>query len=156
MTDVHSPDIRSKNMRAIHSKNTQPEIIVRRFLHAAGFRYRLHDSSLPGKPDIVLPKYRAVVMIHGCFWHGHDCRFFKLPSTRTEFWREKIEKNRLNDNKVLKALAASGWRVAVVWECSVRGKQLESSASPACRLSAWLKSSSVALELPTHSATYIS
>jgi DNA mismatch endonuclease (patch repair protein) len=98
---------------------------------------------------MVFPKYQAVVMIHGCFWHGHDCKFFKLPSTRTEFWREKIEKNRLNDNKVLRALAASGWRVAVVWECAVRGKQVEGTAGPAYRLSEWLKSSSSALELPS-------
>ncbi len=105
MTDVHSPAVRSKNMQAIRSKNTRPEITVRSLLHAAGFRYRLHVSDLPGKPDLVFPKYRAVIMVNGCFWHGHDCKFCKLPSTRIDFWKQKIEKNRANDERSSIALS---------------------------------------------------
>lgn len=147
MTDVHSPAVRSKNMQAIRSKNTRPEITVRSLLHAAGFRYRLHVSDLPGKPDLVFPKYRAVVMVNGCFWHGHDCHFFKLPSTRTDFWKQKIEKNRANDEKSSLALKAAGWRVAAVWECAVRGRKVQDLAQVSRALSEWLKSSSVSIDI---------
>lgn len=148
MTDVHSPAVRSKNMRAIRSKNTRPEITVRSLLHAAGFRYRLHVSALPGKPDLVFPKYRAVILVNGCFWHGHDCQFFKLPSTRTNFWKQKIEKNRANDEKALLALKAAKWRVALVWECALRKKNSDVFESLTQKLSAWLRSSDVSIELP--------
>ncbi|WP_212786303.1 very short patch repair endonuclease [Ferrigenium kumadai] len=120
MADVHSPAVRSKNMRAIRSKNTKPELLVRKSLHAAGFRYRLHDKRLPGKPDIVLPKYRTVIFVHGCFWHGHDCKFFKLPQTRTKFWQEKIETNQARDREHIAQLIQLGWSVIVVWECEVK------------------------------------
>lgn len=148
MTDVHSPAVRSKNMQAIRSKNTLPEITVRSLLHAAGFRYRLHVSTLPGKPDLVFPKYRAVILVNGCFWHGHDCQFFKLPSTRTDFWKQKIEKNRANDQKALLALKAAKWRVALVWECALRKKNADVFESVTQKLSAWLRSSDVSIELP--------
>lgn len=148
MTDVHSPDIRSKNMRAIRSKNTKPEILVRRALHAAGFRYRLHVSGMPGKPDIVFSKFHAAILVHGCFWHGHDCKFFKLPSTRTEFWRAKIEKNRINDARAFEALVSSGWRVAVVWECAICRRPIEEQLSLTLRLSDWLKSAQTSIEIP--------
>lgn len=148
MTDVHSPAVRSKNMRAIRSKNTRPEITVRSLLHAAGFRYRLHVSALPGKPDLVFPKYRAVILVNGCFWHGHECQFFKLPSTRTDFWKQKIEKNRANDEKALLALKAAKWRVALVWECALRKKNSDVFESVTQKLSAWLRSSDVSIELP--------
>jgi DNA mismatch endonuclease (patch repair protein) len=108
-------------MSGIHGRNTKPEILIRSLLHRRGFRFRLHVRDLPGKPDIVLPRYHAVVFVHGCFWHGHDCPLFKWPSTRPEFWREKIERNRANDSKVTGALLAGGWRVGIVWECAVRG-----------------------------------
>src|SRR4051812_16489030 len=95
MTDVHSKDVRSYNMSRIRSANTKPEIIVRKALFAAGFRFRLHDRKLPGKPDIVLPKYKTVIFVHGCFWHGHQrCRYFVVPKTRTEWWMNKITRNR--------------------------------------------------------------
>ncbi|MFC7460487.1 very short patch repair endonuclease [Hydrogenophaga defluvii] len=148
MADVHSPDIRSKNMRAIRSKNTKPEILVRRALHAAGFRYRLHVLGMPGKPDIVFSKFHAAILIHGCFWHGHDCKFFKLPSTRTEFWRAKIEKNRINDARAFEALVSSGWRVAVVWECEICRRPNEDQLSLTLRLSDWLKSARTSIEIP--------
>lgn len=122
MTDVHSPAVRSKNMRAIRSKNTRPEITVRSLLHAAGFRYRLHVSDLPGKPDLVFPKYRAVIMVKGCFWHGHDCPLFKWPSSNIFFWRNKIKRNQTKDAEALEALKNAGWRVMVIWECALKGK----------------------------------
>lgn len=117
MTDVHSPEVRSKNMRAIRNRDTKPELLVRKALHAAGFRYRLGGCGLPGRPDLVFPKYRTVVFVNGCFWHAHDCRFFKIPKTRTEFWLKKIDGNRNRDAKVSLELAEMGWRVLVVWEC---------------------------------------
>lgn len=122
MTDVVNPATRSRMMAGIRSKNTTPELIVRSLLHKLGFRFRLHRKDLPGKPDIVLPKYRAVVFINGCFWHGHDCRYFKWPSTREEFWRAKIHRNQHNDEQALRSLTLEGWRVAIVWECALKGK----------------------------------
>lgn len=148
MTDVHSPVVRSKNMQAISSKNTRPEIIVRSLLHAAGFRYRLHVSNLPGKPDLVFPKYRAVILVNGCFWHHHNCRYFKWPATRTDFWKQKIEKNCANDVKSSHALKAAGWRVATVWECALRNKQADNMERITQNLINWLKSSDVSVELP--------
>ena len=120
MADVHTPEIRSKNMRAVRSGNTRPELIVRKGLHAAGFRFRLHGAALRGKPDIVLPKYRTVIFVHGCFWHQHDCRYFKVPRTRPEFWIAKIGANRERDRRDTATLTASGWHVIVIWECAVR------------------------------------
>ena len=140
MTDVHSPAVRSKNMRAIRSKNTRPEIVVRQLLHASGFRYRLNLSNLPGKPDIVFPKYKAVIQVNGCFWHGHTCKFFKLPATRPSFWQDKINKNRANDNKSSQSLNNLSWRVATVWECAVRGKQKTDLDQLRVILIEWLQS----------------
>src|SRR3954469_22069052 len=105
MADVHDKATRSKNMAAIKGKDTKPEMLVRRFLHANGFRYKLHDKTLAGKPDIVLPKYKTVIFIHGCFWHGHkDCKYFVAPKTRTEWWLNKINGNVVNDEKAITAL----------------------------------------------------
>ena len=109
-------------MSGIRGKNTKPELVIRKGLHALGFRYRLHDKSLPGKPDLVLPRYRAVLMVNGCFWHMHDCHLFKWPSSRPEFWRSKIERNRQKDMENLAALEERGWRVLVIWECAVKGR----------------------------------
>jgi len=120
MADVHSPEIRSKNMRAIRSADTKPELLVRKALFAAGFRYRLHKSELPGKPDIVLAKYQTVILIHGCFWHGHDCSYFKVPKTRTDFWLSKIQANQKRDQVVIIQLNNAGWHVIQVWECGTR------------------------------------
>ena len=119
MTDVHDKVTRSYNMSRIRSKNTQPEILVRKFLFANGFRYRINDKRLPGKPDIVLPKYKTVIFVNGCFWHGHEnCKYFKLPSTRTEWWKEKIEGNIKNDRIKHYQLRDAGYRVIVLWKCT--------------------------------------
>ena len=120
--DVFSKRKCSRIMARIGGKNTGPEVAVRRFLHSKGFRYRLHGAELPGKPDIVLPKYRAVVFVHGCFWHGHrGCRKGRtLPATRKAFWRRKIEGNRKRDRRDRRRLRRTGWRVFVVWACQIK------------------------------------
>jgi DNA mismatch endonuclease, patch repair protein len=109
-------------MSGIRGKDTRPELIVRKGLHATGFRYRLHVKELPGKPDLVLPKYGAVIFVHGCFWHGHDCSLFKWPSSRPEWWKAKILRNRTNDAEATKALLSRGWRVLEIWECALKGR----------------------------------
>ena len=108
-------------MAGITGKNTKPELIVRKGLHAMGFRYRLHASNLPGKPDLVFPRYKAVIFVNGCFWHGHGCRLFKWPSTREKFWKEKITGTIERDKKKLAALQSEGWRTLVIWECALKG-----------------------------------
>jgi DNA mismatch endonuclease (patch repair protein) len=126
MADVHSKEVRSFNMSKIRSKNTKPEIIVRSYLHRSGFRFRLHVNTLPGKPDIVLPKYRTVIQIHGCFWHGHShCKYYVVPKTRTEWWEEKINNNIANDIKAEKALKELEWKIITLWECQLKVKQKE-------------------------------
>lgn len=123
MADVHDAATRSYNMSKIKGRDTKPEMIVRKFLHANGFRYRLHDKSLPGKPDIVLPKYNTVIMVHGCFWHGHEgCNYFILPKTRTNWWKEKIEKTRIRDIKIIRELRDLGWHCLVIWGCELKPK----------------------------------
>jgi len=126
MTDVHDKATRSYNMSRIRSRNTKPEMLVRKFLHAQGFRYKLHDKKLTGKPDIVLPKYKTVIFIHGCFWHGHKgCKYFVVPKTRTEWWLNKIDSNKANDTKATKALKKEGWKIINLWECDLRSAKLE-------------------------------
>lgn len=120
MTDVVDTATRSRMMSGIKSKNTKPEILIRKGLHARGVRFRLHVAGLPGKPDLVLAKYNAVIFVHGCFWHGHNCRFFKVPQTRPEFWLQKIGKNQCRDQTQRSRLVECGWRVLVVWECATR------------------------------------
>lgn len=120
MADIVDKATRSRMMSGIRGKDTQPEMIVRRALHKAGYRFRLHRKDLPGKPDIVLPKYKTAIFVHGCFWHGHDCKHFKWPKTRPEFWREKIGKNVERDRMAIAELEKLGWNVKVVWECEVK------------------------------------
>jgi DNA mismatch endonuclease (patch repair protein) len=121
MADVHSKATRSYNMSRIRSKDTKPEMLVRRFLHKNGFRYRLHVKDMPGKPDIVLPKYKTVIFVHGCFWHGHEgCKYYVVPKTRTEWWLHKIGNNITNDAKAERLLKAGGWNVIKVWECELK------------------------------------
>lgn len=130
MSDVHDKQTRSYNMSQIKGKNTKPEMLVRKFLHANGFRYRLHDKKLPGKPDIVLPKYKTVIFVHGCFWHGHaNCRYFVVPKTRTRWWMNKINRNKANDTKAMKALKKNGWKIITVWECRLRPTYLDHTLS---------------------------
>lgn len=120
MTDVVDAATRSRMMKGIGPANTRPELTVRKALHKAGFRFRLHCKDLPGKPDLVLPRYRSVIFVHGCFWHMHDCRYFKLPSTRRDFWTQKLGGNRERDERKQRLLEEAGWHVLVVWECEIR------------------------------------
>lgn len=123
MTDIFSKDKRSRIMSAIKGKETQPEILVRRYLFSKGFRYRKNDPRLPGKPDIVLPKYKKIIFIHGCFWHGHSCaKGSKLPQTRKEFWKNKIASNMDHDKIVMDNLESEGWKVIVLWDCEIKSK----------------------------------
>ncbi len=113
-------------MSQIKGKNTKPEILVRKFLHANGFRYKLHDKTLPGKPDIVLPKYKTVIEVMGCYWHGHhNCKYFKLPSTNTEFWKNKINETIKRDKVNQIRLSKMGWKVLVIWECELKSGQIK-------------------------------
>lgn len=125
MADIISPERRSALMSRIRGKDTRIELEVRRCLHALGFRYRLGGAGLPGRPDLVLPKYRAVVFVHGCFWHQHDCHLFRLPKTRTEFWKTKVDANRARDLRTVAQLRELGWHVETVWECQLRGLSTE-------------------------------
>lgn len=121
MADVHTPEQRSYNMSRIRNKNTRPEEIVRKYLFAQGFRYRKNDARLPGKPDIVLPKYRTVIFVNGCFWHKHEgCKYFVWPKSNPEFWRSKIEGNFQRDIQNHQLLRDAGWNVLVVWECELK------------------------------------
>ncbi|MDQ3192948.1 MAG: DNA mismatch endonuclease Vsr [Bacteroidota bacterium] len=121
MTDVHSKAVRSYNMSRIKGKNTKPEMLVRKFLFSKGFRYKLHDNALPGKPDIVLPKYKTVVLVHGCFWHGHDnCKYFIIPKTNTQWWLDKINRNKENDEANQKKLRKEKWKIIIIFECELK------------------------------------
>lgn len=121
MADVHDQVTRSYNMSKIKGVNTKPEMLVRKWLHANGFRYRLHRKDLPGKPDLTLSKHRVVVFVNGCFWHGHqDCRYFVLPKTRTDWWKNKIENTVKRDQRALNDLNTLGWRSLIVWECELK------------------------------------
>lgn len=118
--DSISQKQRSALMRRVGQKNTKPEMVVRKFLHGNGYRFRLHRKDLPGHPDIVLPKHRAAIFVHGCFWHGHSCRRGKRPATNTEFWDKKLLGNLERDKANYKKLSALGWRVVVIWECEIK------------------------------------
>jgi len=138
-------------MARIRSTDTKPEMILRRGLHAAGFRYRLHVPGLPGKPDIVLPKFRSVVFVHGCFWHGHaDCKNFRVPKTRPEFWTAKINANRDRDDGAIGALRNAGWRVLVVWECATRSICVDNLVQIVAE---WLQGTETGAELGSDGST---
>ena len=122
MVDVVSPAIRSRMMSGIKSRNTKPELMIRKGLHRKGLRFRVKNGHLPGRPDIVFPRFRAVLFVHGCFWHRHECHLFKWPGSRQEFWREKLTGNARRDARNVSALLAEGWRVGIVWECALRGR----------------------------------
>ena len=145
--DVHNITQRSRNMSAIRGKDTKPELIVRRGLHAAGFRFRLHDRKLPGAPDIVLAKHEAAVFVHGCFWHGHDCALFRWPRTRQDFWREKITGNVERDRRAVERLRESGWRILIIWECALKGIARVGAERVTALASDWLQSPSRSLEI---------
>ena len=123
--DTFTPGKRSEVMSRIRGKNTRSELLVRRYLFAQGFRFRIHDKRFPGHPDLVLPKYHTIIMVNGCFWHGHDnCRLYREPKTNVEFWSAKILRNTLHDAKIQAELESLGWRVMIVWECELRTKSL--------------------------------
>ena len=126
-------------MSRIRGKDTKPELVLRCGLHAKGLRYRLHRKDLPGRPDMVFPRFRAAVLVHGCFWHGHDCPLFRLPATRREFWQAKIEGNRARDVRDHARLTAGGWRVLTIWECALRGPGRLSSEIVFAGVDSWLK-----------------
>ncbi len=147
MADIVDPATRSRMMAGIRSGNTKPELTIRKALHRLGFRYSLHSKKVPGRPDIVFTSRHAAVFVHGCFWHGHDCRFFKLPTTRPEFWMAKINANRKRDVVVKAALAEEGWRQLTIWECAIRGKNPEAVAKVVTRAARWLDSREQNLEL---------
>ena len=121
MVDILTRAQRRFNMSRIRGQDTEPELMLRRGLHRRGLRYRLHRKDLPGRPDLVFPARKAVILVHGCFWHLHDCPKFKWPATREEFWRTKIQRNHERDREVLEELRQAGWRVQIVWECALRG-----------------------------------
>lgn len=128
MTDVHSTEVRSYNMSQIKGKNTKPEMLVRKYLFSQGFRYRLHSNNLPGKPDIILPKYKTVIFINGCFWHGHEnCKYFVVPKTRTSWWINKIERNKQVDSDNFKKLMLLGWKVLTIFECELKKGKKENT-----------------------------
>ncbi|TKC59329.1 DNA mismatch endonuclease Vsr [Pedobacter hiemivivus] len=121
MADVHSKETRSYNMSKIKGKDTKPELLVRKFLHKNGFRYRIHVKDLPGKPDVVLPRYKTVIFINGCFWHGHEeCKYYVIPKTRTDWWLSKINGNIANDFLANEQLTNKGWKVIIIWECQLK------------------------------------
>lgn len=125
MADVHDKQTRSYNMSRIKAKNTKPELLVRRYLFSKGYRYRLHVKILPGKPDIVLPKFKTVIFVHGCFWHGHEnCKYFVVPQTRTDWWMNKISGNIQKDGENFDLLSDLGWKIVTIFECELKKEKL--------------------------------
>lgn len=145
--DLVTPEVRSRMMAGIKGKDTKPEMVIRSALHRAGFRFRLHYKNLPGRPDLAFPRYRAVVFVHGCFWHGHNCHLFRWPLTRGEFWREKIGRNLARDSQQTSALLDAGWRVAVVRECALKGRTRLPLPDIVEMLSLWIRSGEQTLEI---------
>lgn len=153
MADIVDKQTRSQMMAGIKGKDTKPELTLRRALHARGFRFRLHAKNVPGRPDLVFPKHRAVVFVHGCFWHRHaNCRYATTPLTRTEFWQEKFESNVARDNAVVATLFGSGWRVGTVWECALRKPDTIQAA--ATSMSFWLLSDERQIEIGERQAGF--
>lgn len=138
--DPLTPDQRRLNMSSIRGRDTEPEMIIRRGLHARGVRYRLHNRKLPGTPDLVFASYRAVVFVHGCFWHGHDCALGVRPRSNAAFWQAKIERNQRRDRQTTDMLISSGWRVAIVWECALRGRSRQPLESVLDELTRFVRS----------------
>ena len=147
MTDIVDTTTRSRMMSGIRGKNTKPELLVRRYLHSKGFRFRLHKKELPGRPDIVLPKYGAVIQVHGCYWHRHkNCRLAYEPKSRREFWLEKFAQNVRRDEATTRELLSMGWRVMTVWECALRDSELRDYGLEA--VVEWIESDCPAAEFP--------
>jgi DNA mismatch endonuclease, patch repair protein len=148
MTDVVDRATRSRMMSGIRGSNTNPEKHVRSLLHRSGFRFSLHRKDLPGKPDIVLPKYSAVIFVNGCFWHRHRCELFKWPKSNTQFWRNKINANARRDERNFSALLESGWRVLIIWECALKGRAALTEEMLLRRATRWIDSQSEFSSIP--------
>ncbi len=145
--DTVTPSTRSRMMASIHGKDTRPELLIRKALFARGFRFRVNCKDLPGRPDLKLTKHGAVILVHGCFWHGHNCRYFRLPSSNVGFWEDKIRKNRERDLRDVQALRVAGWRVCIVWECATRLVSPGTAVSGlASRISRWIEGRSTFVE----------
>jgi len=147
LPDIVDAATRSRMMSGIKGRDTKPELVVRKALHGRGFRYRLHARDLPGRPDIVFPRYRVAAFVHGCFWHGHNCPLFRLPGTRRAFWKEKIEKNRQRDETAARRLEDADWRRLTIWECALRGKGRLPIADVIDTAEHWLKGQGTTLEI---------
>jgi len=147
MVDIVTREKRSKMMANIGGKDTKPEMAIRKGLHALGYRYRLHVKDLPGKPDIVFTKYRAVIQINGCFWHKHNCHLFKWPSTHKSFWKKEIEGKYLRNIENTKCLLENGWRILTIWECALKGKTQLSGESVIRKVEAWFHSTETVAQI---------
>lgn len=148
MTDIVDTKTRSRMMSGIKGKNTAMELRIRKALFRRGFRYRIHGPKLPGRPDMVFPKYNAVILVNGCFWHGHDCHLFKWPKTRVEFWKDKIEGNRKRDIRNISELQEMGYRVLTIWECAIRGRSEQNFNSIIDDIDEWLGHSCASSSIP--------
>lgn len=147
MADIVDPPTRSRMMSGIRGRDTGIELAIRKALFARGLRFRTDVRGMPGRPDIVLPRWRAAVLVHGCFWHAHDCGLCRIPATRPDFWRDKLEGNAARDRRNHDALLAAGWRVAIVWECALRGRGARALTEAADRLTEWIRGQERKLEL---------
>lgn len=153
--DTVDSETRSRIMSSVGQKNTGPEVLLRSALHKLGLRYRLHDRKLPGSPDIVFPKYRAVVFVHGCYWHAHGCYRSTVPKTRNDFWKEKFDANRRRDDRKIAALRDEGWRVLTVWECALKGKTSLPAKQVALAVEDWLEAGDCVGELSGQSIEFV-
>lgn len=147
MADIVSKETRSKMMSGIRGKDTKPELLIRKGLHRAGFRFSLHKKGLPGRPDLVFTKHNAVIFVHGCFWHQHSCHLFKMPSTRVEFWTAKFTRNVEVDARNIAKLKDMGWRIGIVWECAIKGQSTATIGEIVESCANWLVSGIPYLEL---------
>ena len=153
MVDRISPEQRSDLMSRIRGTNTQPELQIRHALFRRGYRYRLHRRDLPGNPDLVFPKFQAVIFVHGCFWHKHNCKLFRMPKTRTDYWSAKFEQNQLRDRKFSSALREQGWRCLTIWECALRGTNSIGVDRICDQVESWLNSEDTLMEIQGASST---
>lgn len=152
MADVLTHEQRQKCMSAVKSGNTKPEVLLRSILHKSGLRFRLHDKKLPGKPDLVFPRYQSVIFVHGCYWHLHRCYKSTIPKTNREFWKNKLTTNKERDARNIKTLNEMGWRVMIVWECALKGKSSFPIDKVSSVIKSWLLSSEAFYEIPDTTA----
>jgi len=147
LADTFNPEKRSQIMSRIRDRDTKPELLIRKGLHAKGFRYRLHDRKLPGKPDLVFPRYKSIIFVNGCFWHGHSCHLFRWPASRVEYWKPKITRTIERDKANFRSLEAKGWHILIIWECAFRGRTRLPVENVIEMISKWLLSEADHLEI---------